>query len=43
MVIKALYPAKINFPHLGEATVDFLTHNTIIWTQVNNDVPYMNF
>lgn len=43
MVIKALYPAKINFPHVGEATVDFLILNTIIWSQSNDDIPYMNF
>ena len=43
MDIKALYPAKIDLPYIGEATVRFLTINTIIWAQENDDLPPHEF
>lgn len=41
MAIKALYPRKQNLPHIGEATVSFLTINSIIWAGENETThPY---
>jgi len=41
MAIRALYPRKQNLPHIGEASVSFLTINSIIWAGENKTkLPY---
>ena len=41
MDIKALYPKQLDLPHIGQASISFLTINAIIWVQENKEkTPY---
>lgn len=43
MAIKALYPKHLNLPHIGQASISFLTINAIIWVQENKEMPPYKF
>lgn len=43
MAIKALYPKQLDLPHIGQASISFLTINAIIWVQENKEKPPYEF